>query len=46
MADKYIPRLQKKYNEEIVDTLVKELEIKKYDASSKARKNSSKHGNW
>lgn len=28
MADKYIPRLQKKYNEEIVDTLVKELEIK------------------
>ena len=28
MTDKYIPRLQKKYNEEIVDTLVKELEIK------------------
>lgn len=28
MADKYIPRLQKKYKEEIIDTLVKELEIK------------------
>lgn len=28
MADKYVPRLHKKYNEEIINNLVKELEIK------------------
>ncbi len=28
MAEKYIPRLQKKYKEEIIDSLVKELGIK------------------
>ncbi len=28
MAEKYIPRLQKKYNEEIISNLMKELELK------------------
>ena len=45
MADKYVPRLQKKYNEEIINNLVKELEIKNIMQVPRLEKNSSKYGN-